>query len=262
MKKGSIINWKLYLLLLAVSIISVILVLPYSIEGISSLLEDVEMPMAIVLTISVIQSAIMLAIALFLGLFLSKKTGIGAPVLENYISGIGEIKNKKSFFLLAIISGIIIGLILIAGDYIFYKTGTSITFFNAVQPVWWKGLMASFYGGIVEEILMRLFLMNLFVWIFSMIIKKGGIRQNRPLIWLSIILAAIIFGAGHLPATSAIAPLTPIVVLRALLLNGIGGIVFGWLFWKRGLLSAMVSHFSADIILHVLFPIIIFQVNF
>ena len=26
----------------------------------------------------------------------------------------------------------------------------------------------------------------------------------------------------------------------------------GWLYWQRGLLAAMVAHFSADIVLHVL----------
>ena len=28
--------------------------------------------------------------------------------------------------------------------------------------------------------------------------------------------------------------------------------VFGWLYWKRGLEAAMISHFSADIVTHVL----------
>jgi hypothetical protein len=36
-------------------------------------------------------------------------------------------------------------------------------------------------------------------------------------------------------------------------LNGIGGIVFGWLYWRNGLESAMTAHFSADIVVHVMF---------
>jgi membrane protease YdiL (CAAX protease family) len=46
------------------------------------------------------------------------------------------------------------------------------------------------------------------------------------------------------------------VIVRALLLNGIGGIVFGWLYWKRGLLAAMLAHFSADVVLHVVVPLL------
>jgi hypothetical protein len=42
---------------------------------------------------------------------------------------------------------------------------------------------------------------------------------------------------------------THIIVARAIILNGIGGIIFGWLYWKKGLESAIISHFSLDIIL-------------
>ena len=66
--------------------------------------------------------------------------------------------------------------------------------------------------------------------------------------------SALLFGAGHLPTTATLMPLTPLVITRALLLNGLGGIVFGWLYWKRGLLAAMLAHFSADIVLHVIAP--------
>jgi membrane protease YdiL (CAAX protease family) len=46
------------------------------------------------------------------------------------------------------------------------------------------------------------------------------------------------------------------VVLRAVVLNGLGGIVFGWFYWRHGLLSAMASHFSADLVIHVIVPLI------
>ena len=35
-------------------------------------------------------------------------------------------------------------------------------------------------------------------------------------------------------------------------MNGIPGVAFGWLYWQRGLEAAMVAHFSADLVLHVL----------
>ena len=70
---------------------------------------------------------------------------------------------------------------------------------------------------------------------------------------LQLPLAAVLFGLGHLPATAALLPLTPAVVARAVVLNGIAGVVFGWLYWRRGLEAAMVAHFCADLVLHVLF---------
>ena len=32
-------------------------------------------------------------------------------------------------------------------------------------------------------------------------------------------------------------------------------VVFGWLYWKRGLEMAIVAHFGADIVLHVITPL-------
>ena len=35
-------------------------------------------------------------------------------------------------------------------------------------------------------------------------------------------------------------------------LNSLAGIAFGWLYWRRGLEAAMIAHFAADLVLHVL----------
>jgi len=43
-----------------------------------------------------------------------------------------------------------------------------------------------------------------------------------------------------------------LVVAAALLLNGIAGVDFGYLYWKRGLESAMIAHFCGDFVIYVL----------
>ena len=45
--------------------------------------------------------------------------------------------------------------------------------------------------------------------------------------------------------------ITPLVVVAALVLNGIAGIAFGYLYRKHGLESAMIAHFSADFMIYV-----------
>ena len=47
------------------------------------------------------------------------------------------------------------------------------------------------------------------------------------------------------------------LIVRAMTLNGMAGIGFGWLYWQYGLEAAMLSHFSADILLHGLGPIFV-----
>ncbi|WP_422877877.1 hypothetical protein [Ktedonosporobacter rubrisoli] len=55
-----------------------------------------------------------------------------------------------------------------------------------------------------------------------------------------------------MPATAALVELTPILIVRAILLNGIVGVAFGYLFWQYGLEAAMLVHFTADIVLHII----------
>jgi membrane protease YdiL (CAAX protease family) len=52
-----------------------------------------------------------------------------------------------------------------------------------------------------------------------------------------------------------VSKLNPLVITCALLLNGLGGLAFGWFYWKQGLESAMTAHFSADVVLHVITPL-------
>ncbi len=65
----------------------------------------------------------------------------------------------------------------------------------------------------------------------------------------------MVFGLGHLPATAALLPLTPRVVARAVVLNGVAAGPFGWLFRRDGIEAAMVAHFAAHILLHVIVPL-------
>jgi hypothetical protein len=61
--------------------------------------------------------------------------------------------------------------------------------------------------------------------------------------------AALAFGALHLPFASTLMPLTPGVVALVLLLNGLGGVVYGWLFWRRSLESAMLAHATSHVVM-------------
>jgi membrane protease YdiL (CAAX protease family) len=115
------------------------------------------------------------------------------------------------------------------------------------------------YGGIVEEVLLRLFLMSLTVWILSRIAAR-----NKPTIpaWIyviSILLTSVIFGIGHLPFASSIyGELTAVVLVRIILLNTIGGIGFGYLYWKKGLEYSMVAHMFTHVFMQLVFIPLLF----
>jgi membrane protease YdiL (CAAX protease family) len=65
--------------------------------------------------------------------------------------------------------------------------------------------------------------------------------------WSATILAALVFGIGHLPAVAALVPLSAALVARTVTLNALGGVVFGWLYWRHSLEAAMLAHGAAHI---------------
>lgn len=195
-----------------------------------------------------VQHLILIALATGLGLWLGPKVGLGAPVLRQWLAGEDEALKefRRRALPLAIGAGVGIGIAIWLLDLIFAPQLP--VALQASSPPWWQGLLAAFYGGINEELLMRLGLMTLLVWLVTKLTRQT--QPSLAILWSANILIALLFGLGHLPAVAALVPLTALVVTRTLLLNGIGGLVFGWLYWQQGLLAAMVAHFSADVILH------------
>lgn len=70
--------------------------------------------------------------------------------------------------------------------------------------------------------------------------------------WTAIVVSAVLFGVGHIPALAQAVSLTPALVARTVLLNAVAGFLFGWLYWRRSLEVAMVAHASFHVPLVVL----------
>lgn len=248
---------KLFLILLIACIFGTIAVLPYTLTLQGELLQNLPVPLYVLLAAQLVQAIVLFGVATFVGLHLARKVGLGLPILEGWLEG-REVKSYlKSILGISIGLGILAGILIIGLDLLFSFAGVPINLTQAsINPPAWQGFFASFYGGINEEVLLRLFVMTLIAW---MIFKIRSTEEGKPTsagMWLAIIIAAVIFGIGHLPAVMALTTLTPLVIVRTIILNAVGGIIFGWLYWKKGLESAMISHFSADIVLHVMLPLI------
>ncbi|NOT04953.1 MAG: CPBP family intramembrane metalloprotease [Anaerolineales bacterium] len=257
----TIINWRVFFILWIASTIAIIAILPYTLELQSGALEqlDLPIPLPVIITLQVIQNGLFFAVCIFLGMLLAKRIGLGTPILDSVTRGESVFNKVRAFLPISIGFGVLASLLIIGLDlYIFQpaliqELGEKANALNlTAQPAAWKGLLASFYGGIAEEILLRLFAMSLLAWLGSFVNKTRDGKPTNIIFWIANILAAILFGIGHLPAVALVIPLTTLVIIRIVLLNAIGGIMFGWLYQKHGLESAMVAHFSADIVLHVL----------
>lgn len=104
------------------------------------------------------------------------------------------------------------------------------------------------YGGVVEEVMLRLFFMSLLAWLGWKLFFRRAEKAPAGVIMAANVLAALLFAAGHLPATAMLFELTPLVLLRCFLFNGGLGILFGWLYRRFGIQYAMLGHASAHIV--------------
>lgn len=110
-------------------------------------------------------------------------------------------------------------------------------------------LASILYGGIIEELMLRLFFMSLIAWlIWKIFCRKAQGVPTKVLIAANVI-AAMLFAAGHLPATvMTFGTLTPLLVFRCFLMNGGFGLFFGWLYRKFGIQYAMLGHGAMHIV--------------
>ena len=88
--------------------------------------------------------------------------------------------------------------------------------------------------------------MTLIVWISSKVFKG----ERPTAYWIGIVLAALIFAIGHLPVVFNTIEEPSIILLTYVMIgNSVGGLIFGWLYWKKGLESAFIAHMFTHVIL-------------
>jgi len=230
-------------------VLAALAVFPYAAALLPAAFAKVRVPIMVVACLQSLQAGAMMFGGAWVGLRLGEKLGLDSPIARAWVYRVQHTGDWSARTLvLAGLAGFAVGMVMLGLDrLVFLRVQPEAIQRLAGGIARWKGLLASFYGGIGEEVLTRLFAMTLLVWLIAW--ATG--RRTAPVFWAAIILAAVGFAAAHIPATAVLAPLTRPVVARILVLNSLGGILFGWLYWRRGLEHAMVAHFCCDLALHV-----------
>ena len=166
------------------------------------------------------------------GIFLGKKTGLWKD----------ERKLEKKPLTCTAIVAILGGMLLILSDLLFFGNySDAIRESYAVKPTVTYILAAVVYGGVIEEVMLRLFFMSLLAFLLQKLFRKGS--GTTGLLIAANLIAALLFAAEHLPATVMLfGELTVPILVRCFLLNGGFGLLFGWLYRKYGIQYAMLSH--------------------
>ena len=198
-------------------------------------------PLWAMVLLSGLQTALLLAGAVALGVVLAKRVGLGAPAVAAWLQS----RPVMPVLRRQLVPGLCGGL---AGAALLCTL--SLIAPDALRPAdpgsampWAARLL---YGGITEELLMRWGAMTLLLWLGWRGVQSGRGAPRRALVAVAVGLSALLFALGHLPAAQALAgALTPQVVAFVLLGNMAWGLVAGALFARYGLEAAIVAHVLA-----------------
>jgi hypothetical protein len=250
--------WRTALVLWVLALLGIAAVLPYVTtlehDVLLKAVEKAHLALWQLLAISLLQSAVLFAIVIAAGLWAARKVGLGLPLISAALTRTPVPKGTLKTFGLSLGIGIVTAFALGALDKWVFAPIPSVAALmaaaahgQAAAPPAWQGLLASFYGAFDEELLMRLGLVSLFTLALR---RPFGVSAA---FWVANVVAAVIFGLGHLPATAALAPLSTALVVRAIVLNGVVGVIAGGLYKRYGLEYGMASHLGFDLVAHVLF---------
>ncbi|WP_406657512.1 CPBP family glutamic-type intramembrane protease [Methanolobus sp. ZRKC2] len=251
MDTKNIVDQKIFWSLFMVAEFSMIAAVPYAVSISGDAIYEFGASLPTLLATQFAQGTVLLIISILTGIFLGKKVGLGAPILESLFRGRGLPAETNSSLKLSIVLGVFVGTAFFVVDrFVFSMFTDPVTVFLSSPPLWQRFLY-SFYVGIIEEIVMRFFLVTLLVWI-SWKIKKTS--ENRPAntgVWISILAVSIIYIIGYILSLPTSMDSNHVLGFGIVLLSMIAGVIFGWLYWKKGLEASIIANVTAMITLVV-----------
>ena len=202
--------------------------------------EIAAMPPFVVKLLTLINPTVFLVISVLVGTALYDKVNLSVPVISALLNK--ECEHIKPVFVQQLKYGVSLGLlagalcVLIAYVYGYFVADE----LKALEKDIELTLLARFlYGGITEELLLRFGVMTLIIWIIAKLTK----RLDNTAYWAAIVLSTVLFAVGHFPlAFSALSEPSALLLSYILIGNTVAGLVFGWLYWKKGLEAAIIAH--------------------
>jgi len=261
-------NWKIFLVLIGLIIPAVFAIAPFSVHLLNTYSDmGSNVPGWQDLVVNGLINGLIIIVLGGIGLAIANHIGLGMPFVEGWVTHTPVNSRFRNAVAIGWITGV--GFILVyiilqkfvfgpPMQAMFEEIGFVVPEEAVAPPLY--GFLAAFSAGITEETIFRLFGLSLLAWLGGLLFQEPDGRPKLAVLWTANIFFALAFGAGHLPSAEAMGwPINTLIVARTLVLNGLAGMVFGWLFWTFGLETAMMAHFLADVVLYTLIPIISLQ---
>ena len=190
---------------------------------------------------------ILIAVITMQSLIYAVLLGLIGKIIAEKIGLWRKISFESKPLIYTAIASVIGGMIFILADvFAFGKLIPAVMDSYASKPSVSYIIASITYGGVVEEVMLRLFFMSLIAFVISRLSKDKTVNDTHIII--ANIAAALLFAAGHIPATVQMIGISPIIVFRCFLLNGGFGLIFGRMYRKYGIQYAMLTHAGVHII--------------
>ena len=199
-----------------------------------------DLPADIVMAIISAYQAIIYGFLLgAIGIFLGKRIGLWRD----------ERSIEKKPLIITLVIALIGGLALILSDvFVFGPLCSPIMESYAEKPSIPYLIATVTYGAVIEEVMLRLFWMSLVAFLLHKIFDRGRDQTSTTVLLVANVISALLFAAGHLPATFAMIGSSSLIIARCFLLNGGIGLLFGYLYRRYGLRYAMIAHGGCHIV--------------
>ena len=201
--------------------------------------------------LSLIQPTILVAISSMIGVGLAYKVGLSSPVAEAAAKSEDVLGPLRSQIVPGVLGGVVGGIAIVAVAAffnLFLPAGAAerISEFGKLIPLATRIL----YGGITEEVLLRWGFMTLLAWAAWRIFQKAQGTPRTAILVGAIITSSVVFGLLHLPIAYMVFPdKTIALTLFVVFGNSAFGLIAGYLYWKRGLESAVIAHMLTHVVL-------------
>ena len=236
-------NWKTLIFFAAVGLIGGYTVGLYQLESYPAEIREQVLAQGLndtmLALVTAVQSAFYGLVLGALGIWLGGKVGLWK----------GERNIAKKPLLAALAISVVGGVALILPDLlVFGQYEPALLEMYTVKPTILYLLATVTYGAVIEEVMLRLFVMSLAAFLLHLVFERRREGVSAAVLVAANVVSAVLFAVGHLPANDVMFGLTPVIVLRCMLLNGGFGLAFGWLYRRFGLRYAMLAHGGCHVV--------------
>lgn len=244
--------WKSFLLFLGIYLLAVVTQYPIMFEQAKVYIEifgeDFMYSAGQFAMIALFQPALFGIVAIYFGHRYAPQVHLRSLVSERVETRqLKSTRKKKKITFKESIPFIITGAVLVASlelgfDVVFQNWLPDLYQPSFAIPTIPEALYSIFYDGLGQELLLRWGVMTSIVYVLSV----KGERLNEWSYIIGFVFTAILFAFAQYSSVSGYIDLSAIVLFRVLVLLGLPGILYGWLYSSFHIEAAVLSHMLAN----------------